>query len=520
MDLSRIQVLLAETRQAIADGKQELAEKTGWKLCEAFEKDYGVRSLGDYTPPVALVQYQVMATLVDLHILRGDPIDIAIRGGQLLKKLKEDREHIKGWTEDDWLPIFEVVMKSREATDDFYYKETLKRRPKEPERTPECKCLLCRKNNAEKTGSHMVPHLLIGRAFSYDGTAARDKAVVEEANLSGGVKSRFFGREVYDDTVQDLLGRGFTDEELEEELKKPNALTRDYVFCKDCEDRFGVIESSYSEILEGKGGDNAPQMAYLFWLSVAWRMSVGGMGFKMTAEHEEKLRQVLDKALALKREDLVLELSKLGHCAYTLDRAVDTRDETLGILAIHHPTKPYMALIGDLLFRFFTSESSARSFGKRFGWSDGMLNTGRAPEKIGELPFIELWQVKREILDDNYKDERNIWNLGQQRNKTLSRFEGLDVYAFSSEYGKVPNWMNTANDHLLMEPRAVRNIREWCEKNPDKVSVEDICSGTGYSKEELAVILHYWDGKISEMEAKQKQTQTLAPLMELLMNEL
>lgn len=519
MDLSRIYALLAETRQAIADGNQELAEKIGWELCKAFEKDYDVRSPEDYTPPVALVQYQVMATLQDLHIMRGDPIDIAIRGGQLLKKLKEDREHIKGWSDDDWDPIFEVVMKSREATDDFYYRETLKRRPKEPVRTPECKCLLCRKNNADKTGSHMVPHLLIGKAFSYDGTESRDKAVVEEASLSGGVKSRFFGREVYDDTVQELLGRGFTDEELEEEIKKPNALTKDYVFCKDCEDRFGLIESSYSEILERKGGDKAPQIAYLFWLSVAWRMSIGGMGFKMTVEHEEKLRLVLDKALALKREDLVLELSKLGHCAYTLDRAIDTRDETLGILAIHHPTKPYMALIGDLLFRLFISESSAKSFGKRFGWPDEMLNAGRVPEKIGELPFIEFWRVKREILDDNYMDERNIWNLGQKRNKTLSRFEGSEVDAFSEEYGKVPNWMNTTNDHLLMEPRAIRNIREWCEKNPDKVTVEDICAGTGYTKDELAVFLHYWDGKIAEMEAKQKQTQALAPFMEHLLKD-
>lgn len=96
----------------------------------------------------------------------------------------------------------------------------------------------------------MVPHFLIAETFSYDGSKDREKVVVD--NLSEGNKEYFFGHEVYDDTVNELLGHSFSDEEIEEESKKVNALTRDYVFCKECEERFGVIETYYSQILEKK----------------------------------------------------------------------------------------------------------------------------------------------------------------------------------------------------------------------------------------------------------------------------
>lgn len=47
--------------------------------------------------------------------------------------------------------------------------------------------------------------------------------VVDVDNLSEGNKEYFFGHEVYDDTVNKLLGHSFSDEEIEEESKKVNA---------------------------------------------------------------------------------------------------------------------------------------------------------------------------------------------------------------------------------------------------------------------------------------------------------
>ena len=108
-----------------------------------------------------------------------------------------------------------------------------------------------------------MPHLLIGDVFSYDGSSAREKVVVESADLTVGLSDRYFGHEVYDDTVRNLLGRSFTDEEIDEEIAKKNSLTVDYAFCHDCEARFGVIESWNADILNGRLTDYPPQVPYL-----------------------------------------------------------------------------------------------------------------------------------------------------------------------------------------------------------------------------------------------------------------
>ena len=246
-------------------------------------------------------------------------------------------------------------------------------------------------------------------------------------------------------------------------------------------------------------------------------MSIGGMGFKMTPEHDEKLRKVLDQCLALSRDEIESRKSKLGHCAYSLYRAEDTRDEGLGILAPHTPTKPYMALIGNMLLNFYTSSTAAVSFSKQHEMPPEDLNFGTESEKIGSLNFIEFWQVKRQILDMVWEDERSIWNLGAKRNQTLSRFSpmpgGSDVGG-----GEMPSWMNTTNDHVIMAPLAIQKIEKWLEEHPDQQSAEEISQATGYSLEELAVILGYWEDKCEALKAKQKRTQELGPLFHRLLD--
>lgn len=41
------------------------------------------------------------------------------------------------------------------------------------------RCALCRKEEADKTGSHLAPNFLIHGAFSFDGKGNRDREVVE-----------------------------------------------------------------------------------------------------------------------------------------------------------------------------------------------------------------------------------------------------------------------------------------------------------------------------------------------------
>lgn len=529
-DLKKLRDAIESTRQAIATGDVVHADTVGKGMCDLFESEYIIEKDSDYTPDMAALQFECLAVLLDLHILRGEPWDITIRHGQILKKYKMDRGHFKSWTDADWKEIDGIIMHTVKAVEQFRRNTYRKIWDNEEKKAPdiEHKCALCRKEVADKTGSHMVPHFLIARTFSFDGSTDREKVVVESDNLATGEKDRFFGHQVYDDTVNELLGRSFTDEEIEVEAKKRNALTRDYVFCSDCEKRFGVIESYYSDILEGKISDYPPQIPYLFWLSVAWRMSIGGMGFKMEAGHEEKLRRILDRCLSLEKNSIVTDKSKLGYCAYTLHRAVDTKDERLGILAIHSPTKPYFALIGNMLFNFFVTSGAAYSHYRRYGMPASDINTGEKPERIGLLDFIEFWMVKRKILDENWKEERSVWNMGRTMNQTLSKYEPDSSPLMQSAFGEemedvglegIPTWFNSENPMVVTYPRSILKIIKWSKDNPDKKSLEEMAEGTGYSVEELHVMLDYFLKKMNkqlrkmdEMEEQGEQWEKLLDL--------
>ena len=530
-NLEKLRGAIEATRQAIATGDVKHADTVGKAMCDMFESEYIIENESDYTPDMAALQFECLVVLLDLHILRGDPVDISIRYGQVLRKYKMDREHLKSWSEADWEKINKIIEHAVMAVEKFYGDTNRKNRDAEMESLHKegGKCVLCRKNVADKTGSHMVPHFLIARTFSYDGSTDRDKVIVEADSLTAGEKERYFGHQVYDDTVNELLGRSFTDEEIEVEAKKRNALTRDYVFCSDCEKRFGVIESYYSDILEGKIRNYPPQIPYLFWLSVAWRMSIGGMGFKMEVGHEEKLRRILNRCLSLEKDGIVTDKSKLGYCAYTLHRAADTRDERLGILAIHSPTKPYFALIGNLLFNFFVTSGAAYSHYRRYSMPAQDINTGEKPEKIASLDFIEFWMVKRKILDDNWKEERSVWNMGKNMNQTLSKYEPDASQLMQSVFGEerrdasyegIPSWFNSENPRVVTYPRSILKIMKWSKNNPDKKSLEELAEGTGYSIEELNVMLDYFlkkmDKQLKKMDEMEERGRMLEKLLDLL----
>ena len=512
-DLKPLYQSIDDTKKAISEGNRELAEKLGWEMCNLFEVSFQVDE-DTYTPEMCRLQLDCLATILELHIMREDPIDISFRYGQFLKKYRMDMDHFPDWTDEDRKPAVEIAMRMTRKVEQFYSEKSRAVHQQKAVKPGDIKCLLCKKNPADKPGSHMVPHLLIARTFSFDGSKNREKVVVDVTNLSEGYREKYFGHHVYDDTVNELIGRSLTDDEIEEENRKVNALTRDYVFCEECEKRFSTIESYYAEILDGKKG-YPPEIPYLFWLSVMWRMSVGDMGCKMDKDHEEKLRKVLDKCLTIKRENIVTKRSKLGYCAYSLYRAKDTRDETLSILGHHTATIPYQALIGDILINFYVSSCRAHSFCKQHHLPEEDLNEGQEPEKVGDLSFIEFWRVKRQILDENWNHDRSVWNLGTQQHQTLSRFEKLDVDDFMNRMGFIQGkgefhddysaWMTSENPNVIMFPRSIRKILMWMKEHNNEMSLEKMSEDLGYTQEELLIMLDYFAKQTDIIEAKEKQ---------------
>ena len=491
--MKRLFGAISAMRAAISEGDRAAAEKAGQTMCEIYERDFNPET---YTIETAVVQYECILALLELHILRGDPLDVVMKYGEFLQKIKHDKEHYPEWKEEDMRPVSEIIARAYRKVHDFIGKG-IRFTPADKKYGPSCQCCLCLKNKADKKGSHLVPHMLIGDIFSYDGSRSRDKAVVEVAELSTGHRENFFGREVYDDTIQEILGRSLTDEEIEREQAKINALTRDHIFCSDCEKRFGIIESFYSDIMGGMK-NYPPHIPYLFWMSVMWRMSVGGIGTKMLPEHDEKLRKILNYALALKREDIEARHSKLGHCAYSIYKAEDTKDETLGILGLHFPTKPYQALIGGFLINFYTSASSARSFCRHHGLPNEDLNCGTETEKTGILSFIEFWMAKRQILDMTWKHDLSRDNFGSQSHQTLTKLEKWDDDEMSDIIGEkvtegqllLPLSEYDGTPYVL--PRSIRRLILWSKAHGGNMDLEQMANDTGYTIEEIAVMLDWF----------------------------
>ena len=164
------------------------------------------------------------------------------------------------------------------------------------ERNERCKCLLCKCERANKTGSHIVPSFLMKRINSHEGCLQRDHEVGFEIR-SSGVKT-YFGRSIYREVREEYTD----DQSMMESRFNPDML--DYILCSDCESCFSQLESSYAKSIDLKGkldslitnNKSSGLNAMLFWCSILWRCSVTcHLGNSLNADFEKKLRRVLLK---------------------------------------------------------------------------------------------------------------------------------------------------------------------------------------------------------------------------------
>lgn len=163
-------------------------------------------------------------------------------------------------------------------------------------------CRLCRKEEADKKGSHIVPHFLLKRVINVEGKTQRDYELGFRIDKMG--MSSHFGRAVQPEKLEETFGE-ISDEDIAHNQQQ---LVVNNYYCSACEKRFSIIESVYSKTLnkiETKIYESGVStiLGLLFWSSVAWRMSNHGQsGVKLKHEQEELLRSILDKYLP--KEDI------------------------------------------------------------------------------------------------------------------------------------------------------------------------------------------------------------------------
>lgn len=158
-------------------------------------------------------------------------------------------------------------------------------------------CRLCHKKEADKKGSHIVPHFLLKRIENIEGKTQRDYELGFAIDKMG--MSSYFGRSVQPEKLEETYGE-MSDEDI---AKNRHPLVVDNYFCTDCENRFSLIENEYSKTIDKidskiyESGVSSI-LGILFWGSVVWRMSNHGKsGVRLSVEQEGFLRNIIDKYL-------------------------------------------------------------------------------------------------------------------------------------------------------------------------------------------------------------------------------
>ena len=185
-------------------------------------------------------------------------------------------------------------------------------------------CTLCGIRPATKLNSHIIPSFMIARVCSYDGSGNRDKEVMftmsayEDKVYTGKIPSTII-EELFD---TDKL----TDERIENELKV-NTAAKDNIFCPECERNLSIyLESPYAEYLR-KGRQIDGAIAYFFWMSIIWRMSISEQfNFRLPPDLEVHLQEKLLAFVNLKEAKQDEEISKLLTTCLFRYRLIDSPD--------------------------------------------------------------------------------------------------------------------------------------------------------------------------------------------------
>lgn len=166
-------------------------------------------------------------------------------------------------------------------------------------------CRLCLQRQADKKGSHLVPHFLLKRVVNVEGKTGRDK----ELGFTIGelASSSYFGRSVSPRKLEEIYVE-LSDDEI---AKNQNPDVVDNFFCSSCETRLSIIESCYANSL--KVFEDKPYHSkidgptgILFWASILWRMSISERyEYKLSVIENDLLRVLLDTHLADSREKLL-----------------------------------------------------------------------------------------------------------------------------------------------------------------------------------------------------------------------
>jgi hypothetical protein len=316
------------------------------------------------------------------------------------------------------------------------------------------KCLLCKTRDADKKGSHIVPHFLLKRIENIDDKQGRD---YELAFAIGEFDTEaYFGRAVSPEKLEDTFGK-LSDEEID---SNRHPLVVDFYFCAYCEERLSKIESEYAGTLATynlqstyESGITA-ELGFLFWGSIIWRMSIHQhSGTYLSDTENEMLRNLLDTFLASKISEIdqvKVKQDKIGKgISYRLLRSPKFSENNITYMAWHPAFRKVNSLIIDEFILSFSLTDSYDEYdsidflGANADILGSTKNAGGTNENIGPLSQEKMMSVNQSLVKAT----------ATQRRDRLSEFWDT-VHTELGGTGQMPSYIkNEILDELSSEEK-------------------------------------------------------------------
>lgn len=516
-DIDKIRNAYTEAMKALESGYSHKVKDAITNLITIFEQEYPERT---QDPDVAFLQLQVAAASIRYHVFRQDVLSATSSFSLLCeesnKLLKTDilDEHYKQKTCQLIDETEQVLNAFREDLDHVDNSLTGQPSPYVKQYSPDeqfrsCQtndtCLLCQESENLCTGSHLAPHFIVGSIFSFDGSRDRDKEIVNEETIASLKKEKKWGSRVNPDAIDNIFGEDIPEDEKTEH--KQNALTRDYLFCKRCEDRFGHIENAYSALFTNRKKQLNPAISYLFWLSVFWRLSVSNMCVRLSVEDEENIRQILNTHMPNTRKevDSLIANDSYGTYRYCLYHCDNIKGELSGLMGNHVSHSPYKLILGNYVVVLYSTKTK-RDKKKTY-------NDWHTPEVCQEIPFLEFWKLKRNILDtvENLEfsnltsDETSIVDIMQADS-------GLEIKRLLPHKASQLTINNISDDKdqflYPVMPGSVARMLTWTKEH-QHLSIAEQCYGIerelGYTAEEMEYMYNWYFSRLGNFKTIRKR---------------
>jgi hypothetical protein len=277
-------------------------------------------------------------------------------------------------------------------------------------RTPKDICLLCKENEANKTNSHWIP-------------AAMIKSMVGKRNVEESYQFSNYQK----DKLDVYYGRGNlknTDPTI-----KQNHYSLDYIFCSDCEEKLGKLESkvipiiqddirlenkkaNYKELIAKNGQtykeclklDN--HIYRLFFYSVIWRYS---LIYRLeddieliSEEKEEELRIILEEYMNENLKDISTDVPDLSFQVYTADSFEDKTEGTVYSEDIYND--PLLIFANEYIILFYENGYAVKHEYslpiKELVETETILNDVSKAPKIGFIDNFLFQAINEKMISD------------------------------------------------------------------------------------------------------------------------